>query len=53
MFGLSQSDRPAAAALHSYLKNLVTVLNWSVEPNIRTFFECDRWLKERKTRSLS
>ena len=53
MFGLSRNQiDQRQAALHSYLKNLVTVLNWSVEP-IRTFFECDRWLRERKTRSLS
>lgn len=37
------------AALQAYLVQLVTILNWAVEPNIRTFLEADRWLKERKT----
>jgi len=36
--------------LEQYLSQLVTVLNWSIEPNIRAFFECDRWVKERRTR---
>ena len=41
------------ADLESYLTQLVTVLNWTVEPNIRAFLECDRWLKERRTRPSS
>ena len=37
-----------------YVDNqLVTVLNWAVEPNIRAFFEADRWVKERKTRAVA
>lgn len=39
--------------LEDYLQQLVTVLNWSVEPNLRAFLECDRWLRERKTRIVS
>lgn len=35
--------------LDTYLEELVTVLNFAVEPNLRSFLECDRWLKERKT----
>ena len=38
--------------LEQYLVQLVRVLNWAVEPNIRLFFECDRWLKERRTRAV-
>ena len=37
--------------LETYLTQLVTILNWAVEPNIRAFFQADRWLKERKARS--
>ena len=37
--------------LEAYLAQLLTVLNWSVEPNLRAFLECDRWLKERRARS--
>ena len=36
-------------ALETYLQELVRVLNWSVEPNLRSFLECDRWLRERRT----
>ena len=36
--------------LEAYLMALVQQLNWAVEPNIRLFFECDRWLKERRSR---
>ena len=39
------------ASLEAYLQHLVRVLNWAVEPNLRTFFEADRWLKERRTRT--
>ena len=37
-------------ALEAYLVHLVAVLNWAVEPNLRAFFEADRWLKERRSR---
>lgn len=38
--------------LGAYFAQLVTVLNWTVEPNIRAFLECDRWVKERRTRAV-
>ena len=34
------------AGLEAYLAQLVTVLNWSVEPNLRHFFEAERWATE-------
>ena len=53
LFALSARQIEARqAGLELYLKQLVTVLNWAVEPNLRAFFECDRWLKERKTRPV-
>ncbi len=39
--------------LEAYLAQLLKVLNWAVEPNIRAFLECDRWLKERRTRPVA
>jgi hypothetical protein len=39
--------------LELYLTQLVTILNWAVEPNVRAFFEADRWVKERKTKPSS
>ena len=39
--------------LEAYLAQLVTILNWAVEANLRAFLECDRWLKERRTRPIT
>ena len=54
LFALSARGVEARqAGLGLYLRQLVTVLNWAVEPNIRAFLECDKWLRERKTRPLA
>ena len=34
--------------LEEYLKQLVAILNWSLEQSLRDFFEVDGWLKERR-----
>ena len=39
--------------LEAYIMQLLQKLNWAVEPNIRAFLECDRWVKERRTRPMS
>ena len=54
MMGLSPKQiEERRVGLEAYLAHMVTKLNWSVEPNIRAFFECDKWLKERRTRAMS
>lgn len=54
MTGLSpQQIEDRRLGLETYLAHLVTKLNWSVESNLRAFFEADRWLKERRTRLAS
>lgn len=39
--------------LEYYLQHLVAKLNWAVESNLRAFFEADKWLKERRTRTVT
>ena len=37
--------------LEEYLQQLVLQLNWSLEDSLRSFLECDEWLKPRKSKA--
>ena len=53
-FSLSQSARDARRQqLEAYLQQLTRSLNWAIHPEIRQFFECEKWLKPRKPRTSS
>ena len=34
--------------LEEYLQQIVAQLNWSLDDSLRSFLECDEWLKPRK-----
>ena len=36
--------------LEEYMQLLVVQLNWSVDDSLRSFLECDQWLKLRKAK---
>eukprot|EP00964_Phaeocystis_antarctica_P040632 scaffold23228_cov57-Phaeocystis_antarctica.AAC.2 len=35
--------------LEEYLQQIVAQLNWSLDDSLRSFLECDEWLKPRKS----
>ena len=37
--------------LEEYLQLLVLQLNWSLDDSLRSFLECDEWLKPRKSKA--
>ena len=37
--------------LEEYLQQLVLQLNWSLDDALRSFLECDEWLKPRKSKA--
>ena len=37
--------------LEEYLQQLVLQLNWSLDDSLRSFLECDEWLKPRKSKA--
>ena len=37
--------------LEEYLQQLVLQLNWSLDDSLRSFLECDEWLKQRKSKA--
>jgi len=54
MMGLSSKQiEERRVGLEYYLQHLVAKLNWAVESNLRAFFEADKWLKERRTRTVT
>jgi len=37
--------------LEEYLQQIVAQLNWSLDDSLRSFLECDEWLKPRKSKA--